>query len=88
VWPAAEKENHPQPKCWYQPAAFPSEASLGLRWTLSHPVTAAIPPGDEKYFRLAMDVAQSYRPLEAAEEKTLLAGGPGTEPIFHLGNDV
>jgi aryl-alcohol dehydrogenase-like predicted oxidoreductase len=88
VWPAAEKENHPQPKCWYQPAAFPAEASLGLRWTLSHPVTAAIPPGDEKYFRLAMDVAQSYKPLQAAEEKTLLAGGPGTEPIFHLGNDV
>jgi aryl-alcohol dehydrogenase-like predicted oxidoreductase len=88
VWPAAEKENHPQPKCWYQPAAFPNEASLGLRWTLSHPITAAIPPGDERYFRLAMDVAQSYKPLAAAEEKTLLAGGPGTEPIFHLGNDV
>jgi aryl-alcohol dehydrogenase-like predicted oxidoreductase len=88
VWPAAEKENHPQPKCWYQPAAFPGEATLGLRWTLSHPITAAIPPGDERYFRLAMDVAQNYKPLEAAEEKTLLAGGPGTEPIFHLGNDV
>jgi len=88
AWPEGAKENHPQPKCWYQPAAFPHEASLGLRWTLSHPITAAIPPGDEKYFRLAMDVAQSYKPLEAAEEKTLLAGGPGTEPIFHLGNDV
>jgi aryl-alcohol dehydrogenase-like predicted oxidoreductase len=88
VWPAEAKENHPQPKCWYQPAAFPQEASLGLRWTLSHGVTAALPPGDERYFRLAMDVAQSYKPLEAAEEKTLLAGGPGTEPIFHLGNDV
>jgi predicted aldo/keto reductase-like oxidoreductase len=88
VWPESEKQNHPEPKCWYQPAAFPHEASLGLRWTLSHPVTAAIPPGDEKYFRLAMDVAQSYKPLEATEEKTLLAGGPGTEPIFHLGNDV
>ena len=88
VWPEAEKKNHPEPKCWYQPAAFPQEASLGLRWTLSHSVTAAIPPGDERYFRLAMDVAQSYKPLEAAEEKTLLAGGPGTEPIFHLGNDV
>lgn len=88
VWPESAKENHPQPKCWYQPAAFPHEASLGLRWTLSHAVTAALPPGDERYFRLAMDVAQSYKPLDATEEKTLLAGGPGTEPIFHLGNDV
>ena len=87
VWPAGQKE-HLQPKCWYQPAAFPSEASLGLRWTLSHPITAAIPPGDERYFRLAMDVAQSYKPLEAHEEQALLSGGHGVEPIFHLGNDV
>jgi hypothetical protein len=83
-----EKANHPEPKCWYQPAAFPDEASLGLRWTLGHPITAAIPPGDERYFRLAMDVAQNYKPLEAHEEQALLSGGHGVEPIFHLGNDV
>jgi aryl-alcohol dehydrogenase-like predicted oxidoreductase len=88
VWPADEKKNHPDPKCWYQPAAFPDEASLGLRWTLAHPITAAIPPGDERYFRLAMDVAQNYKPLEAHEEQALLSGGHGVEPIFHLGNDV
>ena len=88
VWPAGERQNHPEPKCWYQPAAFPDEASLGLRWTLSHPITAAIPPGDERYFRLAMDVAQNYMPLDAHEEQALLAGGHGVEPIFHLGNDV
>jgi len=88
VWTAAEKPNHPEPKCWYKPAAFPEEASLGLRWTLGHPITAAIPPGDEKYFRLAMDVVQNYKPLEAHEEKQLLAGGAGVEPFFHLGNNV
>jgi aryl-alcohol dehydrogenase-like predicted oxidoreductase len=88
VWPADQQKNHPEPKCWYQPAGFPDEASLGLRWTLGHPVTAAIPPGDERYFRLAMDVAQSYKPLEAHEEQALLAEGKGVEPIFHLGNDV
>jgi aryl-alcohol dehydrogenase-like predicted oxidoreductase len=88
VWPAEQKHNHPEPKCWYQPAAFPDEASLGLRWTLGHAITAAIPPGDERYFRLAMDVAQSYKPLNATEEQALLAGAHGAEPIFHLGNDV
>jgi aryl-alcohol dehydrogenase-like predicted oxidoreductase len=88
TWGADQKQNHPQPKCWYQPAGFPDEASLGLRWTLSHPITAAIPPGDERYFRLAMDVAQNYKPLEAHEEQALLTGGHGVEPIFHLGNDV
>ncbi len=88
TWTAAEKKNHPEPKCWYQPAAYPNEAALGLRWTLGHPITAALPPGDEKYFRLAMDVAQNYKPLEPHEETALLAGAVGAEPIFHLGNDV
>jgi predicted aldo/keto reductase-like oxidoreductase len=88
VWPADQKKSHPEPKCWYQPAAFPDEASLGLRWTLGHPVTAALPPGEEKYFRLAMDVAQNFRPLDQHEEHTLLARATGVEPIFHLGNDV
>ncbi len=88
VWAAGQKNNHPQEKCWYQPASFPEEASLGLRWTLGHPVTAALPPGDEKYFRLAMDVAQNYKPLERHEEVALLGRATGVEPIFHLGNDV
>jgi aryl-alcohol dehydrogenase-like predicted oxidoreductase len=88
VWSADQKQGHPEPKCWYQPAAFPDEASLGLRWTLGRPVTAALPPGDEKYFRLAMDVAQNYRPLEQHEEHALLTRATGVEPIFHLGNDV
>jgi aryl-alcohol dehydrogenase-like predicted oxidoreductase len=88
VWAADQKQNHPEPKCWYQPAAFPDEASLGLRWTLGHAITAALPPGDERYFRLAMDVAQNYKPLQSHEEQALLSGGHGVEPIFHLGNDV
>ncbi|HVJ07335.1 MAG TPA: aldo/keto reductase [Acidisarcina sp.] len=88
TWKADERNNHPQPKCWYQPAGYPQEASLGLRWTLGHPITAAVPPGDETYFRLAMDVAQNYKPLDPAEEQALLARAPGVEPIFHLGNSV
>jgi aryl-alcohol dehydrogenase-like predicted oxidoreductase len=88
VWPEDQKKNHPEPKCWYQPAEFPHEASLGLRWTLGHPITAAIPPGDERYFRLAMEVAQNFKPLDSGEEQALLAGGQRVEPIFHLGNDV
>ena len=84
TWPEAQKKGHPEPKCWYQPSALPEEAALGLRWTLSHPITAAVPPGDEKYFRLAMDVAQRFQPIKPEEEKTLMAGAQGVEPIFHL----
>jgi aryl-alcohol dehydrogenase-like predicted oxidoreductase len=86
VWTDSEKGSHPHPKCWYHPAGFPDEAALGLRWTLSHPITAAVPPGDESYFRLAMDVAQRYKPISPAEEKTLLAGAAHSEPLFHLHN--
>jgi aryl-alcohol dehydrogenase-like predicted oxidoreductase len=87
TWPKTMKENErPNPKCWYQPAALPEEATLGLRWTLSRPITAAVPPGDEKYFRLAMDVAQKFEPVKPEEEKVLMARAVGVEPIFHLGS--
>ena len=81
---SARSQNDPNPKCWYQPSTLPDEASLGLRWTLSQPITAAVPPGDEKYFRLAMDVAQKFEPLKPEEEKALMARAQGVEPIFHL----
>jgi aryl-alcohol dehydrogenase-like predicted oxidoreductase len=87
TWPKSMKrDERPQPKCWYQPAALPEEASLALRWTLSLPITAAVPPGDEAYFRRAMDVAQSFEPIKDEEEKTLMARAEGAEPIFRLGN--
>jgi aryl-alcohol dehydrogenase-like predicted oxidoreductase len=88
VWPASEKKDHPHSKCWYEPADFPHEASLGLRFTLGHSITAAIPPGDDAYFRLAMDVAQQYKPLDSQEEQALLGNASGVLPIFHRGNDV
>jgi predicted aldo/keto reductase-like oxidoreductase len=84
-WTADRKENHPHPKCWYEPAAFPEEASLGLRWTLSQPITAAIPPGDERYFRLGMDVAQNFQPISKNEGEQLLARAKGVSPLFRLG---
>jgi aryl-alcohol dehydrogenase-like predicted oxidoreductase len=87
TWPKTMKESErPNPKCWYQPAALPEEATLGLRWTLSQPITAAVPPGDEKYFRLAMNVAQKFEPVKPEEEKALMARAVGVEPIFHLGS--
>jgi len=86
-WPkSATASEHFALKCWYQPTAMPEEASLALRWTLSHPITAAIPPGDERYFRLAMDVAQKFTPLKEQEQKQLVATAAGVEPIFRLGN--
>jgi predicted aldo/keto reductase-like oxidoreductase len=85
TWSASAKDNHPHPKCWYEPAAFPDEAALGLRWTLSQPITGAIPPGDERYFRLGMEVGQNFQPITEPEQQRLIAGATGVNPIFHLG---
>ena len=40
---------------WYEPHTEMAEAELALRWTLSLPITAAVPPGDPRLFRMAVD---------------------------------
>jgi aryl-alcohol dehydrogenase-like predicted oxidoreductase len=85
-YPKSMKESEHTAKCWYEPCAVPDEASLALRWTLSRPITAAVPPGNERLFRLAMDVAQRFEPIRDGEEKTLMASAAGVEPLFRLGN--
>jgi aryl-alcohol dehydrogenase-like predicted oxidoreductase len=55
------------PKCWYEPISQPEIASLALRWTLSQGITAAIPPGEEQFFRMAMAIAATYKDLSADE---------------------
>jgi sulfopyruvate decarboxylase TPP-binding subunit len=53
-----------------------------LRFTLSEDITAAIPPGDEQLFRLALKVAPSFTPLKPEEKTSLLAGAKDLEPLF------
>jgi aryl-alcohol dehydrogenase-like predicted oxidoreductase len=79
-WAKDAKRTHP--KCWYQPISDREEASLGLRFTLSQPVTAAIPPGDGDLFRLALDLARSFVPLSPEEQKDLQRRAETLEPIF------
>lgn len=82
-WPAGMKPaQKPNPKEWYEPCSVPEQAALALRWTLSQRITAAIPPGDERYFPLAMYVAQNFQPITSEEEKHLIASAAGAAPIF------
>ena len=85
-WPESMRRDHPHDKCWYEPADFPHEAALGYRWTLSQPITAAIPPGDERYFRLGMEIGQKFVPVTDQEERKLMARAAGVNPIFRLGS--
>jgi aryl-alcohol dehydrogenase-like predicted oxidoreductase len=79
-WPEGATKTHP--KCWYEPLADQAAARQGLRFTLSHPVTAAIPPGDENLFRMALDLAASFEPLSAAEAEEIKRKGLETTPLF------
>ncbi len=81
-WPEELKKNHPHPKCWYEPFDKPEEASMGLRFTLSHPVTAAIPPGDEEIYRMALGLAAKFTPLSKAETESIKQKGMSTPPLF------
>ncbi len=69
-------------KAWYEPLMDPEEAKKGLRFTLSHPVAAAIPPGDEELFSLALRLAIDFKPLNASEVEEMKAKGLNTDPLF------
>ncbi|HZT41357.1 MAG TPA: aldo/keto reductase [Chthonomonadaceae bacterium] len=79
-WP--EGASRPFPHCWYEPIADPHLAGLALRFTLSEPITAAIPPGDPALFRMALDLAESFRPLTPEERADLQAYARTVAPIF------
>ena len=81
-WPADDPQRETYAKCWYQPTTDRREADLALRWALSQPVTAVVPPGEEPLFRLAMDLAADFRPVTEAEVAELTALAGALEPIM------
>ena len=87
-WPG---EDHPEReefgKCWYRPLSERGEVELALRFTLSEPITAAIPPCEEKLFWMAVDAAMNFEPLSESEKKKVQAWGTKTKPIFSYKED-
>jgi aryl-alcohol dehydrogenase-like predicted oxidoreductase len=80
----AAGEDKPYAKCWYRPIDEPDLADLALRFTLSQPITAAIPPGDIKFFDMALDIADNFRPVDASEIEELRRRSAEAEPMFRL----
>jgi aryl-alcohol dehydrogenase-like predicted oxidoreductase len=83
-WPANMKESDRKyPKCWYQPIDDREMARLALRFTLNQEVTAAVPPGDERIFDLAVELASVPLPqLNASELTELKTKISLLEPVF------
>jgi predicted aldo/keto reductase-like oxidoreductase len=83
-WPEQSLERKTYPKCWYQPLTDPRQIELALRFTLSQPVTSALPPGDEALFRLALDLAPRCTPVTAAELNELELLASTLDPVFRI----
>jgi len=71
-------------KCWYAPIEDRELMKLALRWTLSQPITAAIPPGDPELWQMAVKIAQDFTPITAEEEAILRNEAKGRAPLFEL----
>lgn len=79
-WP--EGAERKQKNCWYEPFTDPVEGELALRWTLSLPITAAIPPGDPEIFRMALDFAERFTPLTEEEQRAVMERVNSNTPLF------
>ena len=76
----AEKSKYP--KCWYEPLTTPEDIRMGLRFTLSHPVTSAITPGEHDLFKTALSVSANLSPLKKQEIDIIKSKGLKETPLF------
>lgn len=80
-WPqGADKSKYP--KCWYEPLTSQEDIIIGLRFTLSHPVTAAVSPGEAELFRMALSVSDRLLPLTIEEVQSIKERGAKGNPLF------
>jgi aryl-alcohol dehydrogenase-like predicted oxidoreductase len=70
------------PKCWYEPLTTPEDIRMGLRFTLSHPVTAAVPPGEAELFKIALSLRNDIKPLKKADIQNIKAKAAAVIPLF------
>ena len=69
-------------KVLVRPITQPEEALQALRFTLSHPVTAAIPPGNEDLFFMALDLIEKFTPMDLEEIEQIKIKALNQNPLF------
>jgi len=70
------------PKCWYEPLITKEDIRMGLRFTLSHPITAAVPPGEPELFKTALSLRNDLKPLKDAEVAEIKKKAAAGVPLF------
>jgi predicted aldo/keto reductase-like oxidoreductase len=69
-------------KCWYEPFSNEEDILTGLRFTLSHPVSSAIPPGEEELFRMALSLRDKIKPMDNKEIEIIKTRAISGNPLF------
>ncbi|MEI7634665.1 MAG: aldo/keto reductase [bacterium] len=70
-------------KCWYEPFTRADDAREALRFTLSQPgVTAALPPGEEALFWLALDLLPEVFTVSDVDQQFVKMTMSELTPIF------
>jgi predicted aldo/keto reductase-like oxidoreductase len=80
-----EDEVWPYKNVWYLPIEDDAMAKLAFRYTLSKEITAAIPPGDVKFFYKALEVITDLKTITTAETNLLTQFVAEKPPIFSYG---
>jgi len=79
-----EGEEKPYQKLWYKPIEDDQITRLSLRFTLAQGTTAAIPPGDTKFFWKAVDFAQDISQITEEEIRQLEGVSQNVQPLFSV----
>lgn len=77
-----EGESSPYEKTWYIPIEDETISDLALKWTLSQGTTAAIPPGEYKFWDRAVGIAQNLTELSEDQITQIKKTSEGVEPLF------
>jgi len=77
-----EGQQRPYEKTWYVPIEDETISDLSLRFTFSRGVTAAIPPGEYKFWDRAVNIALKPTEINEGEIAKLQETAKEIEPLF------
>jgi aryl-alcohol dehydrogenase-like predicted oxidoreductase len=81
-WKDEEERVSTSPKCWYKPLMQKDLFALAVRYTLSQDISATLPPGDVGLFRMALDVAEGFKPIDHEGLTALRQAAGQLTPLF------
>lgn len=80
-WPQnADRSQYP--KCWYEPLLGEDDIRMGLRFTLSHPVTNILTPGEAELFKIAINMRETLSKLSKKEVNDIKLKAANQTPLF------